>query len=957
MAKRKRKRSKSIGESLKYEIYGILLITLSVIALSGEAAVGRSLSKLFGLMLGKFFFVIALVGIYVGLVVMVKRAWPKGWSNRKTGLLVLVLALTLSSSIAEIGRKFDPVESAIDVKSSDILHQLGSDLQGQLLSPDSPNSPVMSRDIAGGYVGAVQYTILYALFGNYGSKFIMIVMYLISLMLITGRSYVDILGAFRKSIGRLITLLRAKYAGRRPRTVAVSSRSNGTTAPSPSLARRAIDDFDEDEDDHDEETAASNRRTLLFPWMREQSPEPAGQPSGDREWTMEHDEEEEEEPRPPRSRTPVVRLKPNRRAEEEDAEEVASPKPENESLLSRMLRRAGKPGAGNAAASTQNGGEDERTPHRPRENDEEVYGGVDEEERPPWMQDNGEFNEDADEDEQSTDVRNERGRITPSSLSPAFEDGDDGARPYDREFDADADSERETLEDQDDADLHHHANGDSDNGENVSALSELATESVPVTPKPKPYKLPPLSLLAKPAGGTKGADGSDRIESQRKLEATLESFGVRAKVLDVVQGPAVTRYEVQPATGVKVSRIVGLQDDIALALAAKDIRMEAPIPGKSAIGIEVPNSEVSVVTMREVMESSAFQNSSSKLSIAFGRDISGQSIVGNLAKMPHLLVAGATGSGKSVCINGIITSILYKAKPDEVKFMMIDPKMVELNMYNGIPHLLAPVVTDPRRASLALKKIVVEMEKRYELFSKSGTRNIEGYNTLMEANPAAVLPYIVVIVDELADLMMVAANDVEDSITRLAQMARAAGIHLIIATQRPSVDVITGVIKANIPSRIAFGVSSQVDSRTILDMVGAEKLLGRGDMLFLPVGMSKPIRVQGAFLSDPEVEAIVSFARSQGEAEYKPELVPEIEESSGDNEEMLDELFDQAVQIVVEAKQASVSLLQRRMRVGYTRAARLIDQMEARGVVGPYEGSKPREVLWSQDYPGGRVGG
>lgn len=384
--------------------------------------------------------------------------------------------------------------------------------------------------------------------------------------------------------------------------------------------------------------------------------------------------------------------------------------------------------------------------------------------------------------------------------------------------------------------------------------------------------------------------------------------------------------------------------------------MEAPIPGKSAIGIEVPNNEVSLVTMREVMETPTFMEAESKLSIAFGRDISGQTIVGNLAKMPHLLVAGATGSGKSVCINGIITSILFKAKPDEVKFMMVDPKMVELNVYNGIPHLLTPVVTDPRRASLALKKIVVEMEKRYELFSKSGARNIEGYNQMMADQPEAVLPYIVVIVDELADLMMVAASDVEDAIARLAQMARAAGIHLIIATQRPSVDVITGVIKANIPSRIAFGVSSQVDSRTILDMAGAEKLLGRGDMLYMPMGASKPIRVQGAFMSDQEVEAIVNYVRGQGQAEYDESLVPEVDEEVQETEEVQDELFDQAVQIVLEAKQASVSLLQRRMRVGYTRAARLIDSMEARGIVGPYEGSKPREVLMSIDqYKMGRI--
>jgi len=459
------------------------------------------------------------------------------------------------------------------------------------------------------------------------------------------------------------------------------------------------------------------------------------------------------------------------------------------------------------------------------------------------------------------------------------------------------------------------------------------------------YKLPPFHLLGKPASATKGGLSTDYKANARKLETTLESFGVRAKVLEVVRGPAVTRYEILPDVGVKVSRIVSLTDDIALALAAKDIRMEAPIPGKSAIGIEVPNTEVSIVTVREVMESASFHESQAKLSIVLGRDISGQPMVANLARMPHLLVAGATGSGKSVCINAIIVSILYKAKPDEVKFLMIDPKMVELNIYNGIPHLLAPVVTDPRRASLALKKVVVEMEKRYELFSKSGSRNIEGYNNMCIEKGMDTLPFIVVIVDELADLMMVAAHDVEDAICRLAQMARAAGIHLIIATQRPSVDVITGVIKANIPSRIAFGVSSQVDSRTILDGVGAEKLLGRGDMLYLPVGESKPIRVQGAFLSDPEVESVVQYARSQGQAQYQEDLVPEVEEQIEMEDPNMDELFDQAAQIVLEAKQASVSLLQRRLRIGYTRAARLIDYMEASGVIGPYEGSKPREVL------------
>lgn len=467
------------------------------------------------------------------------------------------------------------------------------------------------------------------------------------------------------------------------------------------------------------------------------------------------------------------------------------------------------------------------------------------------------------------------------------------------------------------------------------------------------YKLPSIHMLEKGANGVHpNVAHKDMQQNARKLERTLESFGVKAKVTQIHRGPAVTRYEVQPAVGVKVSRIVNLTDDIALALAAKDIRMEAPIPGKPAIGIEVPNKEVAMVSLREVLESPAFQQAESKLSVALGRDISGEAIVANLGKMPHLLVAGATGSGKSVCINSIVTSLLFKAKPQEVKLMMIDPKMVELNVYNGIPHLLAPVVTDPRRAAVALKKVLAEMERRYELFAKSGTRDIDRYNQLMaqksgkneeELSPA--LPYIVVIVDELADLMMVAPADVEDAICRLAQMARAAGIHLIIATQRPSVDVITGVIKANIPSRIAFGVSSQADSRTILDMGGAEKLLGRGDMLYYPVGANKPIRVQGTFVSDSEVEAIVNYVKNQQEARYQEEMIPEEQEEHLDEMEVEDELFDKAVQVVVDAQTASVSMLQRRFRIGYTRAARLIDAMEARGIVGPYEGSKPREVL------------
>lgn len=466
----------------------------------------------------------------------------------------------------------------------------------------------------------------------------------------------------------------------------------------------------------------------------------------------------------------------------------------------------------------------------------------------------------------------------------------------------------------------------------------------------KQYKLPQMTLLKMPKPTDQSGEFSIIQENAMKLEQTFQSFGVKATVTEVHLGPAVTEYEVLPDRGVKVSKIVNLQDDLALALAAKDIRIEAPIPGKSAVGIEVPNKEVAMVGLREVLEAKENNQPDAKLLIGLGRDISGEAKLAQLNKMPHLLVAGSTGSGKSVCINGIIVSILMRAKPHEVKLMMIDPKMVELNVYNGIPHLLAPVVTDARKASQALKKVVSEMERRYDLFSHTGTRNIEGYNNHVdrfniennEKHPH--LPFIVVIVDELADLMMVASNDVEDSITRLAQMARAAGIHLIIATQRPSVDVITGVIKANIPSRIAFAVSSAIDSRTILDMGGAERLLGRGDMLFLPAGESKPVRVQGAFVSDEEVEEVVNYVIGQQKAQYQEEMIPSEEEESVDGEEV-DELYLQAVDLVIEQETASVSFLQRKLKVGYARAARIMDQMEERGIVGPAEKSKPRQVL------------
>jgi len=468
------------------------------------------------------------------------------------------------------------------------------------------------------------------------------------------------------------------------------------------------------------------------------------------------------------------------------------------------------------------------------------------------------------------------------------------------------------------------------------------------------YRYPGFDLLKGNYDEGKNARNhkNSAIEGAKKLEDTLKSFGVEAKVINVSRGPAVTRYELQPSPGVKVSRIVNLSDDISLNLASSGVRIEAPIPGKAAIGIEVPNKEMETVYLREVLETVEFTQHKSKLAFAIGKDISGENIIGDIAKMPHLLIAGATGAGKSVCINSIIISLLYKSSPGEVKLLMVDPKVVELGIYNGIPHLLIPVVTDPRKAAGALNWAVQEMINRYKLFAERGARDIKGYNALLkESGEIGLLPEIVIIIDELADLMMVAPNEVEDSICRLAQMARAAGMHLVIATQRPSVDVITGVIKANIPSRIAFAVTSQVDSRTILDMAGAEKLLGKGDMLFYPVGEPKPIRIKCAFVTDKEVESVVSHIKSMGSAEYNEDIIEEInnentqeENDPGDN----DELLPQAIELVVEAGQASVSLIQRKFKVGYARAARIVDQMEERGVVGRYEGSKPRQVLMTR---------
>ena len=492
--------------------------------------------------------------------------------------------------------------------------------------------------------------------------------------------------------------------------------------------------------------------------------------------------------------------------------------------------------------------------------------------------------------------------------------------------------------------------------------AEFSVPEKDAEPKTEGYSYPPLSLLNKSKATDTAALSAELDHTAEHLVETLKSFGVETRIVDISRGPTVTRYELQPCAGVKVSKITNLADDIALNLATAGVRIEAPIPNKAAVGIEVPNKASAVVGVRGILESPAFINAKSKLTVALGRDIGGNVVVTDIAKMPHGLIAGATGSGKSVCINSIIISLLYKATPDEVKLLMIDPKVVELGIYNGIPHLLVPVVTDPRKAAGALGWSVTEMERRYKMFADRGVRDLAGYNKFVEnlGDPEVQkMPHIVIIIDELADLMMTAPNEVEDSINRIAAKARAAGMHLIIATQRPSVDVVTGVIKANIPTRIAFAVSSQIDSRTILDSAGAEKLLGRGDMLFSPVGSTKPNRIQGCFVSDEEVEAVVDYIKSDHTVDYDDDVMVEIERQAAIEKKQKtglpedgpegDPMLDEAIRVVVENGMASTSLLQRKLKLGYARAARIVDEMEQRGVVGPYEGSKPRKVLISKE--------
>jgi len=472
-----------------------------------------------------------------------------------------------------------------------------------------------------------------------------------------------------------------------------------------------------------------------------------------------------------------------------------------------------------------------------------------------------------------------------------------------------------------------------------------------LAPKPA-YSMPSFDVLDSPPPIEERKIEEDVKLNSEILEGTLKDFGIEAKVVQVNQGPVITRYELQPATGVKINKITALSDDIALAMKAQSIRIVAPVPGKGTVGVEVPNSESALVFLKELLDSKQYKKSDSKLKLALGKSISGKAIITELDDMPHLLIAGTTGSGKTVCVNCLIMSMLFNASPDELKFLMVDPKMVELAMYNGLPHLISPVVTEPKKVSSALNWVVNEMENRYKVFAEAGVRNINMYNEKLKAGKLDerhdLMPYIVVIIDELADLMLVAQTDIESAITRLAQLSRAVGIHIVLATQRPSVDVITGVIKANFPARISFKVATKVDSRTVLDMNGADKLLGKGDLLFLEPGTEKPVRAQGGLVSDEEIERVINFIKSQREPEYNEEILNVQKKQTFKTFEK-DEVYDEAVRLVLQNKQASVSMLQRKLGLGYTRAARLIDMMEENGIVGPYQGSKPREILIDGD--------
>lgn len=855
MAAKKKKSRKKLDATIRRELFALLAIALSILALSETwGIVGRSLKLFLRFFFGNWSFIVPPVVIFFSLTQLIRRRLPALSAERRSGWLLLYGMLLLFAHMELFTRL---------TEDGGLTQSILQETWSRFLLEARGETPLA---IGGGMVGAVLFTVFYFLFGYYGSLLVGLVLSLISVILITGISLNRVFLSLRKQLRNMRRALRriGKQIGQSMRALAdrfwqgrgagqkkqAQTKGNATAREddAPPMPKKALEAFDAS---WPEETEQVELPIIVD--FADRTLDSSDFTSSLSASSSRHDEN-------------TVNESPRERASAPEQVSVADVAVDIKEKASDVV-----PSYTHGAGT--------------------VYDGVTPGTKIPFMKD--------------TDTESRERPLFPSQSSPPSETS--------RSLPSKSPSE---------------------SGGDGSLPGEIEIE--------KPYTLPPLVLLDRPKRPM--AKENKRImQNAQKLEQTLASFGVQAKVLHIHRGPAVTRYEIQPDIGVKVSRIVSLTDDIALALAARDIRMEAPIPGKSAIGIEVPNDDIAVVTIREVLESAEFQQSPSKLTLALGRDISGEPVIGDLTKMPHLLVAGATGSGKSVSINTMIASILHKARPDEVKFVMIDPKMVELSIYNDIPHMLSPVVTDSRKAQLVLKKMVVEMETRYEAFAKAGAKDLERFNEIVIAHGSRPLPLIVVIVDELADLMMVAGHEVEESIARLSQKARAAGIHLIIATQRPSVDVITGVIKANIPSRIAFGVSSQVDSRTILDMAGAEKLLGRGDMLYMPVGAAKAIRVQGCFISEREIHALVDFIRKQKEPAYDPELVSDREELSA---EMVDDpLFERAVEIVLDQGSASASLLQRRLSIGYARAARLIDMMEEQGIVGPYEGSKPRKVL------------
>lgn len=815
MARKRKKKKQHDYDFIKFEITGIILIAISIISLANLGAISDASRLLAGFFMGDWG-ALAFIGIIIlGVYLMIKRHLPPFLSRQMFGQYFIFGSLLLATHIAAVSNG----DIVYTNESSSVIEQTFNQYQAYVYGD------VVNPTLGGGMIGAILFATFYLLFDMAGSKIVVLVMFIIGLILLTGSSMSEFVSKIFSPVGRFT---KKQY-----------------------------------NDARDESKLKKEKK-------------------------MEQKRLQQEEKENAKFHDVEIKTIPDL--------DVGPTKLEN------------------------------AVPNSPFRNkfDLEVQENV---VQPDHFVRSKIMDLDVVESTNSDSI--------PINIFEAEKD----------EFDAELDES-----------FNHEMNNISSTEELDACEEKESTETIVLTPtvntpknKHDNYKLPPISLLKHGKKASQSGVLSSTAEKGKLLENTLKSFGVKAKVINISVGPTVTQFEVQPDVGVKVSKIVSLTDDIALALAAKDIRIEAPIPGKAAVGIEVPNTESSTVSLREVIEES--KDNKGILNVAFGRDISGNPICAEINKMPHLLVAGSTGSGKSVCINGIITSILMNAKPDEVKFMMIDPKMVELNVYNGIPHLMAPVVTDPKRAAMSLKRVVSEMERRYEYFSATGTRNIEGYNKHIEKNNQEqdinfpFLPYIVVIVDELADLMMVASSEVEDSIIRLAQMARAAGIHLIIATQRPSVNVITGIIKANIPSRISFAVSSAIDSRTILDAGGAEKLLGRGDMLFMPAGASKPTRIQGAFLSDEEVNDIVAHCTNQLKASYQEEMIVNEMEETANSTESSDEFYHDARELVIDMQQASVSLLQRKFRIGYSRAARLIDELEANGIVGPYEGSKPRTVL------------